>query len=93
MASFDDKPGATLSWTAVTGADHYNIYKDKSSGVFGYIGQADTTSFSDINIAPDNDKTVPIGYNHSLVATTHRRRLLPAALVFAASKDQPQPSG
>ncbi|KSE10095.1 hypothetical protein [Pseudomonas aeruginosa] len=91
VASWDGKPGATLSWAAVTGADHYNIYKDKSSGVFGYIGQADTTSFSDINIAPDNDKTVPIGYNPftggnnpSVVGYFQQR------LVFAASNSQPQ---
>ncbi|MHA5803476.1 hypothetical protein ACVSNG_03965, partial [Pseudomonas aeruginosa] len=91
MASWDGKPGATLSWAAVTGADHYNIYKDKSSGVFGYIGQADATSFSDINIAPDNDKTVPIGYNPftggnnpSVVGYFQQR------LVFAASNSQPQ---
>jgi hypothetical protein len=47
-------PGAynTISWSAVTGASRYNIYK-RQSGLYGYIGQTETTSFTDNNIAPD----------------------------------------
>lgn len=89
--SWDDKPGATLSWTAVTGADHYNVYKNKSSGVFGFIGQAAGTTFSDINITPESDNTVPIGYNPfadgnnpSVVGYFQQR------MVFAASQANPQ---
>lgn len=91
VASWDSTPGATLAWTAVAGADHYNVYKNKSSGVFGFIGQATTAAFSDINITPDATKTVPIGYNPfdganypSTVGYFQQR------MVFAASKTQPQ---
>ena len=47
-------PGAynTISWSAVTGASRYNIYK-RQSGLYGYIGQTEGTSFTDNNIAPD----------------------------------------
>lgn len=89
--SWDEKPGATLSWTAVAGADHYNVYKNKSSGVFGFIGQATGTTFSDINITPESDNTVPIGYNPfadgnnpSVVGYFQQR------MVFAASAANPQ---
>ncbi|MBD1601988.1 hypothetical protein [Pseudomonas typographi] len=89
--SWDSLPGATLSWTAVSGADHYNVYKNKSSGVFGYIGKATTNAFTDINITPDADKTVPVGYNPfdnanypSTVGYFQQR------MVFAASSSQPQ---
>lgn len=91
VASWDSKPGATLSWTAVTGADHYNVYKNKSSGVFGFIGQATGTTFSDINITPETNNTVPIGYNpfaegnNPSVAGYFQQRM-----VFAASQTNPQ---
>lgn len=91
VASWDSTPGATLAWTAVSGADHYNVYKNKSSGIFGFIGKATATTFTDINVTPDADKTVPIGYNPfasanypSVVGYFQQR------MVFAASKTQPQ---
>jgi hypothetical protein len=89
--SDDSAPGAKLAWTAVSGADHYNVYKSKGSGVFGYIGQATGTSFTDVNITPDADKTVPIGYNpfsgtdYPSVVGYHQQRM-----VFGASKNFPQ---
>lgn len=89
--SFDNKPGASLSWTASVGADHYNIYKNKSSGVFGFIGQATGTTFTDINITPETDNTVPIAYNpfadgnNPSVVGYYQQRM-----VFAASAANPQ---
>jgi len=89
--SFDDKPGATLAWTAVAGADHYNVYKNKSSGVFGFIGQSAGTAFNDINITPETDNTVPIGYNpfadgnNPSVVGYYQQRM-----AFAASVANPQ---
>ncbi|WP_060545739.1 hypothetical protein [Pseudomonas sp. NBRC 111136] len=89
--SWDNKPGATLSWTAVTGADHYNVYKNKSSGVFGFIGQSAGTTFNDINITPETDNTVPIGYNpfadgnNPSVVGYYQQRM-----AFAASVANPQ---
>jgi hypothetical protein len=49
----------TITWTAVTGAWRYNVYK-LSGGLFGYIGQTDGTSIVDDNIAADMGKTPPI---------------------------------
>jgi hypothetical protein len=48
----------TLSWTAVAGASSYNVYKEVS-GLFGYIGRSDSTSFIDDNITPDFSQTPP----------------------------------
>ena len=42
----------TITWSAVSGAQRYNVYK-QSSGLFGYIGQTDGLSFQDDNIAAD----------------------------------------
>ena len=48
----------TLTWDAVAGAVEYRIYKH-SSGVFGYIGTADTATFLDNNIGADTEDTPP----------------------------------
>jgi hypothetical protein len=48
-----------LSWSAVSGAGRYNVYK-RQNGLYGLIGQSDTTSFTDNNIAPDLGITPPI---------------------------------
>ena len=52
----------TVTWATVSGAARYNVYKE-SSGLYGYIGQADGTSFVDENIAADFGKTPPISSN------------------------------
>jgi len=49
----------TVTWSPVSGAVRYNVYKYES-GLFGYIGQTDSTSFTDENIAPDLGTTPPI---------------------------------
>lgn len=49
----------TVSWSAVTGASRYNIYK-LSGGLFGYIGQTTNLSIVDDNIAGDLSKTPPL---------------------------------
>lgn len=48
----------TISWTAVGGADRYNVYK-LQGGTYGYIGQTKDTAIVDNNIAPDLSKTPP----------------------------------
>jgi hypothetical protein len=48
----------TITWSAVTGAFRYNVYKE-DNGLFGYIGQTDGLSFVDANIAADLGKTPP----------------------------------
>lgn len=42
----------TITWTAVTDAEVYHVYKRKG-GVYGFIGRSDSTSFIDDNIGPD----------------------------------------
>lgn len=41
----------TITWSAVTGAVNYNVYKLK--GVYGFIGRTSSLTFTDKNIAPD----------------------------------------
>ncbi|MEN9709574.1 MAG: hypothetical protein RIQ68_1982, partial [Pseudomonadota bacterium] len=48
----------TISWSAVTGASLYNVYK-LQGGVYGYIGQTASTSIVDDNITPDLGLTPP----------------------------------
>ena len=53
-----------LTWTNVSGASEYWIYKE-SNGIYGYIGAASITAnqaagaFSDTNITPDTSDTPP----------------------------------
>ena len=47
-----------ITWTAAAGAQFYRIYKGKS-GVFGFIGEATTTSFDDTGFAPETSQTPP----------------------------------
>lgn len=48
----------TITWDAVAGAARYRIYKAKS-GIYGYIGETEGTSFKDDNIGPDLAITLP----------------------------------
>jgi len=52
----------TITWTAVTGAKRYNVYK-QSNGLYGYMGQTDGTSFTDDNITADIATTPPEQFN------------------------------
>lgn len=61
----------TISWTAVSGAASYNVYKAQLSysaavpagAEFGYIGNCTSNSFIDSNIGPDYTITPPIAEN------------------------------
>lgn len=80
-----------LSWTAVTGALRYNVYKQQS-GLYGYIGQTEGLTFNDNNIAPDMGITPPIvdpvfasaGNYPQAVSYFEQRR------VFAGTTNEPQ---
>jgi hypothetical protein len=81
----------TISWTAVSGAAQYNVYK-YSNGLYGYIGSAGGTSFVDNNITADISTTPPI--NDVVMASTGN---YPAAVsyyqqrrCFAGTATQPQ---
>jgi hypothetical protein len=80
-----------LSWVAVPGALRYNVYKQQS-GLYGYIGQTEGTTFNDNNIAPDMGITPPIvdpvfasaGNYPQAVSYFEQRR------VFAGTTNEPQ---
>lgn len=80
-----------LSWSAVTGADEYIIYK-KKQGIYGYIGTArGVTSFRDDNFDSDLNDAVPEAYdpftgtNYPGTVTFHQQRLF-----FGGSNEKPQ---
>lgn len=52
----------TLSWTAVSGAQEYNVYK-KKNGIYGFIGVAGSNSFIDNGITADTSDAPPIARN------------------------------
>jgi len=52
----------TVSWTAVTGADFYNIYREFGR-VYGYIGSTSGLTFVDKGIIPDQKDTPITGKN------------------------------
>lgn len=80
-----------ITWSAVTGADRYRIYKSDNAGDFGYIGTTTSLNFTDNNIAPQYQNGVPLGQNPfegagnypSTVAFFEQR------LVWARTKNNP----
>ncbi len=82
----------TITWSAVTGAVRYYVYKYRG-GVYGFIGQTTTLTLVDDNILPDTTVTPPeatVTLNDSAgnypAAATHfeRRRW------FAGTSNKPQ---
>lgn len=81
----------TVTWSAVTGALRYNVFKQKN-GLYGYIGQTDELSFVDENITADVTRTPPqaqdpfsgAGYYPGCASYFEQRR------VFAGSDNEPQ---
>lgn len=53
----------TISWSAVTGAERYRVYKANNSGSFGYIGTTTELTFRDDNIGPDYSVGPPEAYD------------------------------
>lgn len=52
----------TISWSAASGAQEYNVYR-KKNGIYGFIGIAGSTSFIDNGISPDTTDTPPQARN------------------------------
>ncbi len=74
LSSAGQYPVNALAWTGSTGATRYNIYAQTvtinnnplatvATNIWGYIGQSETTSFTDNNIAPDYTQSPPIHFN------------------------------
>jgi len=85
--------GCVLTWTNVTGAESYAIYKEKN-GVYGFIGLSNdgAVGFTEEKFIPEYDDTPPLQRDHFTgvgnypsVATYHEQRL-----VFANSLNKPQ---
>jgi len=53
----------SLTWSAVTGASRYNVYKADDSQFYGYIGTTESLTFKDTNIGPALDKAPPQAFN------------------------------
>jgi len=81
----------TISWSSVSGASRYNVYK-LQGGIYGYVGETTSTSIVDDNIAPDLGKTPPTydsvfngsGDYPGAVSYFEQRR------IFAGTTNQPQ---
>lgn len=78
----------TISWTGVTGADKYAIYR-REAGVYGIIGESQTTTFDDENIDPDTTDTPPqsrnpfeSGNNPGAVTFFEQRRVFGGSTAF-----------
>ena len=81
----------TITWNAVTGATRYRVYKEQG-GIYGFIGETDTTTLVDNNILTDFSITPPIHENDFVgtgnypgaVSYFEQRR------VFAGTNNAPQ---
>lgn len=58
---FDTGAFNTITWSAVSGAKRYNVYRF-SNGLWGYIGQAAGTTFKDAAVTPNLALTPPESY-------------------------------
>ena len=79
----------TVSWSSVSGASRYRVYK-KYTGLYCYIGETEDTSFVDDNYSPDASITPPrydspFGSDYpGAVCYFEQRRC------FAGTKNRPQ---
>lgn len=80
-----------LTWTAVAGADAYNVYKNEN-GVYGFIGRTETTSFIDENIAPDTSSGPQEAKNPFSASGDYPRcvTFIEQRLGYAGSLNEPQ---
>jgi len=81
----------TVTWSSVTGASSYNVYK-KKGGVYGFVGRATSTTFKDDNIEADASDTPPTNkviFNttdeYPATVTYYQQRL-----TFGQSNNDPQ---
>lgn len=83
----------TVTWSSVSGASAYNIYKEVAafSETFRFIGRSTTNTFLDVNIVPDTNKGPAqsrkpfASNNHPAVSAFYEERLM-----FAAPTANPQ---
>lgn len=80
-----------VSWTAVVGAERYNVYKE-DGGIFGYIGGTTGLTFNDENITSDLADTPPQYYNPFIGAGNYPAcsTFVDQRLAFASTTLNPQ---
>lgn len=81
----------TVSWTRVDGAIEYNVYRELN-GVYGQIGVASGTSFSDINVGPNTSFTPPSSRNPFIGAGNYPSTVtyIQQRLGFASTGNDPE---
>lgn len=92
-ATFDSSNPISLTWGAVGAADYYNVYKDQNqSGIFGFIGRANSNSFVDTNLTPVKTDTPPTGLDPFIGAGNFPRAVgyFQQRLVYAGTDNRPQ---
>lgn len=88
-----DNLKASIVWDAVVGATYYNLYKDNAgAGVYGFIGKATGTSFTDNNIGPTKTDTPPTGTDPFVGAGNYPRAVgyFQQRLAYASTDNKPQ---
>ncbi len=83
-----------VTWTAVTGAARYIVYRD-DNGIFGYVGGTTGLTFDDENITPDLSDTPQAGRNPFNAAGNYPRcvTFIEQRLAFASTQNDPQACG
>lgn len=81
----------TLNFSAVSGAQKYNVYKEKN-GIFGYIGSTEDTSYVCEDVKPILDDTPPKARNPFTGAEYYPASVsyFQQRLVFGGSLQKPQ---
>lgn len=84
---------ATLAWDAVATATYYNVYKDNAgAGIYGFIGRANSITFTDNNITPVKTDTPPTGDDPFIGAGNYPRAVgyFQQRLCYASTDNKPQ---
>lgn len=85
-ASLSTTAGVRLSWDAVATASYYRIYKDpsNSTGIYGWIGDSNSLTFDDFNIAPITSDAPPTNRDVFSTITGNVTDLDVSNLIFTA---------
>lgn len=80
-----------ITWSAVTGADRYYVYKSNNTQDFGYIGSTASLTFIDDNIGPELSNGPPAGQNPFAAAGDYPSTVtfFEQRLLFARTTNRP----
>lgn len=81
-----------LSWTAVSGAQSYNVYRAVGGGAFGFLANTTNVSYTDIGAGADSSDTPP--YDKNLFASSNDYpsavAYIQQRLAFSCSANNPE---